>query len=467
MQGVNNADQKATGTDMNDQQELEQLEHYYRLVVDATGGFDELTFDQVLIRAAHALQQLVPEARLQVSTEHSRPTGTGSSREDQRGLVRLEDGTCVYSDVYLGPPEPVWFSASGFSDDPAVTVILDLFFDRLQRALHLSGYSEELGRQSHRDWLTGLHWAESLEAALQELDPFAPPLAVLLIDLPVLDSSHGKRMQQLRKRWFAHSLRLTLAEEDRAFQLEGNITAVLTPEAQLDRLQAAVSRLAPEARLAYALTGEASGSDVVNLALTRLTGRDPRRDQTGRARSAEPVRRSIRPVLHPLTRLSGTSTGRALLEHVTRDWQFSRPISLILDLPTGFALERLATVRRPVLAVTDGASSGYLYDLMEHEPEGLVVGTLAVQELRTHLETIARGERVYAGPVIEGSGLFPREREVWRLIARGLSNAQVATVMGISERTAANYFTGLRDKLHLNSRSEVALAYWDQLGPNQ
>lgn len=450
---------------MSDQQELEQLEQIYRLVVDATGGFDELTFDQLLTRAAHALQQLLPDARLHVSTEHSRPTG--ATTEDRRGMDTLEDGSRVYTDVYLGPPAPVWFSVTGLSADPAVAVLLDLFFDRLQRGLHLSGYSEELGRQSQRDWLTGLHWAESLEAALQELDPFVPSLAVLLIDLPLPDSSHGKRVQQLRKRWFAHSLRLTLGDDDRAFQLEGNVTAVLTPEAQLDRLQAAVHRLAPEARLAYALTGEAAGADAVKLALTRLTGRDPRREHGSRARSAGPVLRRNQPAAHPLNRLSGTTTGRALLDHVTRDWQFPRPVSLILDLPTGFALERLATVRRPVLVVTDGASSGYLYDLMDHEPEGLAIGTLEVQELRSHLETIARGERIYAGPVMPGDGLFPREREVWRLVARGLSNSQVAAVMGISERTAANYFTGLRDKLHLNSRSEVALAYWDQLSHSE
>ena len=59
--------------------------------------------------------------------------------------------------------------------------------------------------------------------------------------------------------------------------------------------------------------------------------------------------------------------------------------------------------------------------------------------------------------------LFPREREVWRLVVKGLDNAQIAAQLGVSEKTVANYVTNLRDKLNLNNRVELVLSYLGKL----
>jgi len=53
--------------------------------------------------------------------------------------------------------------------------------------------------------------------------------------------------------------------------------------------------------------------------------------------------------------------------------------------------------------------------------------------------------------------LTPREHETLRLIARGLSNQEIATTMVVHERTIAKYVSSVLEKLHLANRTQAAL----------
>jgi predicted ATPase/DNA-binding SARP family transcriptional activator/DNA-binding CsgD family transcriptional regulator len=55
------------------------------------------------------------------------------------------------------------------------------------------------------------------------------------------------------------------------------------------------------------------------------------------------------------------------------------------------------------------------------------------------------------------SNLSRREREVAVLVARGLTNRQISTRLGISERTAGNHVASILRKLDLSSRAQVAI----------
>jgi DNA-binding NarL/FixJ family response regulator len=52
--------------------------------------------------------------------------------------------------------------------------------------------------------------------------------------------------------------------------------------------------------------------------------------------------------------------------------------------------------------------------------------------------------------------LSPREREVARLVADGLSNREIAARLVISERTAQNHVQHILDKLGFANRAQVA-----------
>ena len=54
------------------------------------------------------------------------------------------------------------------------------------------------------------------------------------------------------------------------------------------------------------------------------------------------------------------------------------------------------------------------------------------------------------------SSLTRREQEVATLVARGLTNRQVARELSISERTAANHVAKILRKLGLSSRTQIA-----------
>jgi RNA polymerase sigma factor (sigma-70 family) len=51
--------------------------------------------------------------------------------------------------------------------------------------------------------------------------------------------------------------------------------------------------------------------------------------------------------------------------------------------------------------------------------------------------------------------LTPRERSILEAIAEGLDNAEIAKLLGLSEKTVRNYITRVFDKLHVRHRYEA------------
>jgi NarL family two-component system response regulator LiaR len=109
-------------------------------------------------------------------------------------------------------------------------------------------------------------------------------------------------------------------------------------------------------------------------------------------------------------------------------------------------------------AVRAGAA-GYL--LKDVEPSELVkaIRTVHAGEGLLHPAVAARlMEEVAAGGAPETpDNLTPREREVVRLIAGGLSNKRIAFELGISEKTVKTHVSSILGKLGLTDRTQVAL----------
>ncbi|MDV9192717.1 response regulator transcription factor [Streptomyces sp. SR27] len=57
--------------------------------------------------------------------------------------------------------------------------------------------------------------------------------------------------------------------------------------------------------------------------------------------------------------------------------------------------------------------------------------------------------------------LTPREVEVWRLVATGLDNNQIARTMEISVSTVKNYITSIFDKLGVRDRAQAVIAAYE------
>jgi NarL family two-component system response regulator LiaR len=78
------------------------------------------------------------------------------------------------------------------------------------------------------------------------------------------------------------------------------------------------------------------------------------------------------------------------------------------------------------------------------------VATRVMQELRG-------ARREVPNPFTE---LTDREFEVMRLIAEGLSNAQIAERLVLSEKTVKGYVSNILSKLHLADRTQAAVFAW-------
>jgi two-component system, NarL family, response regulator LiaR len=75
------------------------------------------------------------------------------------------------------------------------------------------------------------------------------------------------------------------------------------------------------------------------------------------------------------------------------------------------------------------------------------------------IHEINGAKRAFYNPFTE---LTNREMEILRLIARGLSNSEIADDLVISENTVKGHVSNILSKLHLADRTQAAVFAWEQ-----
>jgi len=114
-------------------------------------------------------------------------------------------------------------------------------------------------------------------------------------------------------------------------------------------------------------------------------------------------------------------------------------------------------------AIRAGALS---YVLKEIGPDELadVVRKAAVGEAVLHPRVAARVVRELAGARRDEPNAFrelsDREMEVLKLVAEGLSNADISKRLFISEKTTKSHVSNILAKLHLSDRTQAAVYAW-------
>jgi len=133
-----------------------------------------------------------------------------------------------------------------------------------------------------------------------------------------------------------------------------------------------------------------------------------------------------------------------------------------------------------VLILTTFGLDDYVYDALRAGASGFMLKDAPPEELLSAVDVVARGDALIApavtrsviaefvrrspargdGPPAELEELTPREREVLELIARGLSNAEIAERLVVSDGTVKTHVAHLLAKLRLRDRVQaVILAY--------
>jgi DNA-binding NarL/FixJ family response regulator len=112
-----------------------------------------------------------------------------------------------------------------------------------------------------------------------------------------------------------------------------------------------------------------------------------------------------------------------------------------------------------VLAALEAGASGFI--LKDAEADDVAAAIRAAHHDEVHLDPaaariLAKGMRARSeGQPVEA--LTERELEVLSLVGRGRSNKEIATDLGITERTARTHVSNILGKLDLQSRTQAAL----------
>jgi DNA-binding NarL/FixJ family response regulator len=142
-----------------------------------------------------------------------------------------------------------------------------------------------------------------------------------------------------------------------------------------------------------------------------------------------------------------------------------------------------AIVRTPsppkVLILTTFDLDDYVYRALKAGASGFLLKSAPPRELAAAIRTVACGDALLSPsitrrliedyvtrprqpvtPGVEFDRLTPREEEVLKLIARGLSNAEIAARLYLSEPTVKTHVTRMLAKLGVRDRVQaVVLAY--------
>ena len=125
-----------------------------------------------------------------------------------------------------------------------------------------------------------------------------------------------------------------------------------------------------------------------------------------------------------------------------------------------------------VLVLTSFADDDKVFAAVKAGAAGYLLKDVRPQELGDAIRTVYRGEALLHPTVaaklmreLSRSGrrqatpdsLTDRAMDVLRLIARGMSNKEIALELGVAEKTAKTHVSNILQKLHLADRTQAAL----------
>ena len=125
-----------------------------------------------------------------------------------------------------------------------------------------------------------------------------------------------------------------------------------------------------------------------------------------------------------------------------------------------------------ILVLTSFADSDLVYKAIKSGALGYLLKDARREQLIQAIHDVAKGQASISPSIAlkviqevnhpsevlyTSSPLTPRELDTLRLIARGLTNQEIADSLSVAERTVAKYVSSILDKLHLANRTQAAL----------
>jgi NarL family two-component system response regulator LiaR len=157
----------------------------------------------------------------------------------------------------------------------------------------------------------------------------------------------------------------------------------------------------------------------------------------------------------------------------------TKPDVILLDMVmprqdglTSLPKLRAAVPEARILVLTSFADSDRVYQAIKAGALGYMLKDTTRTQLLQSIRDVALNQasihpsiamkvihefKQSTGRTSAGESLTRREIEALRLIARGLSNQEIATSLVVHERTIAKYVSNILNKLHVTNRTQAAL----------
>jgi DNA-binding NarL/FixJ family response regulator len=135
----------------------------------------------------------------------------------------------------------------------------------------------------------------------------------------------------------------------------------------------------------------------------------------------------------------------------------------------GLAVVEACAAMCPIVVLTVSEAERDLLDVVAAGAAGYLLKTAQVDDVRTALIAAAAGEPVFSPSLAalvlgefrrlasteDANPLTDREREVLRLVARGMTYKEIGAELTISPKTAENHVRNILGKLQLSRRSDL------------
>lgn len=154
-------------------------------------------------------------------------------------------------------------------------------------------------------------------------------------------------------------------------------------------------------------------------------------------------------------------------------------MDLVMPEMDGVAATRLVKQESPrsqIIVLTSYHDDDHIYPAIRAGALSYLLKSVGLEELTEAVRKAARGEAVLHPHVaarlvreLHGAGretyllyasLSERERQVLQRIAEGMSNAQIAASLVISERTVKSHVNNILGKLQVADRTQAAIYAW-------
>lgn len=189
---------------------------------------------------------------------------------------------------------------------------------------------------------------------------------------------------------------------------------------------------------------------------------------------------SLKTILESTGKITVTAIGRSGEEAVAL-YRMHRPDVILMDIRmegmSGIEAGELLLKEAPdarILYLTTFSDDEYIVRALHMGARGYILKQ-DFEGIAPALEAVMMGQSVFGEKIVtrlpelmkareaydfEKHGISEKERDIMELVAKGMSNREIAGQLFLGEGTVRNYISILLDKLQLRDRTQLAVYYY-------